>query len=695
MVHGFELLRKVAEGSAAEAFLARAPGADHSVLVEVSRAEVLDDIELYGRFLDRAMGRRDFHHPHLVERQTAGCGPDGRVYVTTEAIAGETVADRLRDGKLFDPAQALRLMIPISAAVGYLHSRTVVHGNLCPSNVYLTGPSDQPVPKLLEMGLLLFRTNRSMKTPGSSRFVGEAYLSPERASGHRADVRSDVYGLGVLLFELLTGRPPYAARSLHQTAPIPVLPPDAAPLAELVARCLAKEPSHRFQSAKEVQLALEAVHLGRDALETLDIQVDLEPPIILGHTVNQRGARTGPKKLVIGSYEILKPLGEGGMGRVYLARHTKLDRLVAIKMLKAAYASDPLHLQRFVQEARAVNRVKHPNLVEIVDFIEDGPGRVCCVMEPLFGETVKDRAKRSPIKICGAVKIIRQACGALAAVHAAGVIHRDLKPDNLFLVEREGQSDFVKVLDFGIAQVLDDEQALLTTRTGEVVGTPAYMAPEQTIAGPIDGRADIYALGTVLYVLLQGRFPHCATQPEQLLAQKVLQKPRPMESVAASGEAIPRGLRLVVDRCVQRNPAARFQTMDELAQALLPYEQEVPIELTQRKLSPRSPRWKWWPGALALALALCGGAWLRLQGNAGPLPVVTRPAPVVAAPVVAPAPVVEPAAIIVLSEVTTRRSAPIDPAAQGVALAAVEGSARRAAATEAKPTRKKRAIRTK
>ena len=423
-MHGFELLRKVAEGSAAEAFLARANGATHSVLVEVSRAEVLDDVELYGRFLDRAMGRKDFHHPFLVERQSAGCGPDGRVYVATEAIEGPTLADRLTAATLFDPREATRLMIPLCSAVEYLHSRTVVHGNLSPKNVYLTGPADKPIPKLLEMGLLLFRTNRSMTSPDSSRLVAEAYLSPERASGHRADVRSDVYGLGVLLFELLTGRPPYTARSLHKTAPIPVLPPGAEPLAELVRRCLAKEPSHRFGSAREVQLALEAVHFDvRDSLDTLDIQVELEsPPILHRPTSSLPGLQTpSPTKARVGSYEILKPIGEGGMGRVFLARHTRLDRLVAIKTLKAAYASDPLHLQRFVQEARAVNRVKHPNLVEIVDFLEEGPGRVCCVMEPLFGETVRDRARRQPLQISKAVKIIRQACGALAAVLLAAL----------------------------------------------------------------------------------------------------------------------------------------------------------------------------------------------------------------------------------------------------------------------------------
>ena len=253
-MHGFELLRKVADGSAAEAFLARATGAKHSVLVEVSRAEVIQDTELYGRFLDRAMGRREFRHPNLIKRQTAGCGPDGRVYVATEAIAGPTIASRIAAQGPCAPHEAVRLLIPICEALEYLHGRNVVHGYLSPKNIYLTGPEDCPVPKLLEMGLILFRTNRLLKTM-PAKLVGEPYLSPERAAGHRASVLSDVYGLGVLLFELITGNPPYAIRSLHQTAPIPVLPPEAAALSEVVSRCLAKEPSRRYQSAREVQLA--------------------------------------------------------------------------------------------------------------------------------------------------------------------------------------------------------------------------------------------------------------------------------------------------------------------------------------------------------------------------------------------------------------------------------------------------------
>jgi eukaryotic-like serine/threonine-protein kinase len=643
-VHGFELLRKVAEGSAAEAFLARAAGSKHSVLVEVSRAEVVKDSELYGRFLDRAMGRRQFQHPHLVQRHTAGCGPDGRVFVATESIDGPTLADRLASAGPYEPQEAVRLLTAICAATHYLHGRKVIHGNLSPRNVYLTGPKSEPVPKLLEMGLLLFRTKASFKTPPGSKLVAPAYLSPERAAGHRADVRSDVYGLGVLLFELLSGRPPFSVRSLHQTAPLPSLPHLSPQLEEILGRCLAKDPAERFQSARELQIALEQVELERDVLDTLDIQVQHVvdgpppmPPVILGEeiepTVNLRPPPVlgDSNKVIVGSYEVLRPLGEGGMGRVFLARHIRLDRLVALKTLKAVYASDPLHLQRFVQEARAVNRVKHPHLVEIFDFLEEGPGRVCCVMEPLFGETLKDRARKGPLAIAKAVKIVRQACGALAAVHKAGVIHRDLKPDNLFLLDRNGEADFVKVLDFGIAQVLGDAEAHLTTRSGEVVGTPAYMAPEQTMAGALDGRADIYALGTVLYVLLQGRFPHDATQPEQLLAQKVTQKPRPVGNTSASGEDIPRALRGIVDRCLRRNSADRFQTMDALSDALAIYEIEPALRPPPLPSKGHGKVWKA-AAAGAGALALCATGWVWSLERAAE-PVQPEPSPIVAAPV--------------------------------------------------------------
>ena len=156
-MHGFELLRKVAEGSAAEAFLARAPGSKHSVLVEVSRAEVVEDMELYGRFLDRAMGRRQFQHPHLVQRHTAGCGPDGRVYVATEPIEGPTIADKLAGSGPYEPHEAVRLVIPICAALwsqpaGQVRSIAIGHVVAFMNNHGMLSLRDRPEWRVIEGG---------------------------------------------------------------------------------------------------------------------------------------------------------------------------------------------------------------------------------------------------------------------------------------------------------------------------------------------------------------------------------------------------------------------------------------------------------------------------------------------------------------------------------------------------------------
>ncbi|MBK7858613.1 MAG: serine/threonine protein kinase [Archangiaceae bacterium] len=222
-----ELLNKVAEGSAAEAFLARTE--TDTVLVELSRPGLSEDMELYGRFLDEARERQKLQHPHLVQLKEAGCRQDGRLFAVSESLSGV----HLGSLGVLQPEQAIEFLIPLCEALSYLHGRGVMHGHLKPSHVFLSGPIESPVPKLLDMGLLLFRSTKSVKTSSKLVLVPPEYLSPERICGQRVSPRSDVYGLGVLAFEMLTGRPPFKGadaeetRRLHMTAKVPQLPETA------------------------------------------------------------------------------------------------------------------------------------------------------------------------------------------------------------------------------------------------------------------------------------------------------------------------------------------------------------------------------------------------------------------------------------------------------------------------------------
>jgi serine/threonine-protein kinase len=207
----------------------------------------------------------------------------------------------------------------------------------------------------------------------------------------------------------------------------------------------------------------------------------------------------------VGSFRLVRRIGQGGMGSVYLGEQTLIGSRVAVKMLHEHLASDPSLVQRFYAEARAVNLIGHPNIVNIFDMNVVPPRRYYLIMEYLEGEPLS-AAPPGPMAPEAALPVLIQVCQALQAAHARGVVHRDLKPENIFLCRREGPP-FVKILDFGIAKLFGGELQEGQTHAGWIVGTPEYMAPEQGSGDPLDGRADLYALGVIAYRLATGRLP--------------------------------------------------------------------------------------------------------------------------------------------------------------------------------------------
>jgi serine/threonine-protein kinase len=236
----------------------------------------------------------------------------------------------------------------------------------------------------------------------------------------------------------------------------------------------------------------------------------------------------------VGNYRIEALLGEGGMGAVYLGVHPLIGKRVAVKVLLEALAQDPSVVERFFHEARAVNDIQHPNIVDVVDFGRtrvNGSDLVYLIMEFLDGESLGARLRRG-LDPALAVRVLRQCCSALEASHRKGIIHRDLKPDNIFLVRNGVDDAQVKILDFGIAKVANPGGH--KTRTGTVMGTPAYMSPEQCEGrGLIDARSDIYALGVVMYELLTGHVPFA---PAFDVAFTVPGRGRQTRSVSTDGE---------------------------------------------------------------------------------------------------------------------------------------------------------------
>jgi serine/threonine protein kinase/Tol biopolymer transport system component len=275
------------------------------------------------------------------------------------------------------------------------------------------------------------------------------------------------------------------------------------------------------------------------------------------------GARLGP-------YEIVAPLGSGGMGEVYRARDPRLGRDVAIKVLPAAFSADPDRLHRFEQEARAAAALNHPNILGVYDIgtHADAP---FIVSELLEGETLRERLQTGPVAVRKAIAYALQITRGLAAAHEKGITHRDLKPENVFITT----DDRIKILDFGLAKLTQDQpafgaaSALQTapphTEPGLVLGTVGYMAPEQVRGMAVDHRADLFAFGAILYELLSGQRPFRRdTAPETMTA--ILNEDP--SDLLATGRPIPPGLVRIVHRCMEKGPPARFQTASDLAFAL-------------------------------------------------------------------------------------------------------------------------------
>ena len=271
----------------------------------------------------------------------------------------------------------------------------------------------------------------------------------------------------------------------------------------------------------------------------------------------------------IGSYRVVKPLGKGGMGAVYLAEHPVIGSKVAIKFLHPQYATDQKIVDRFLAEARAVNVIGHDNILKILDLNVTEDNRHYFVMEFLYGKALQDMVKPDepvPLDVTG--PILLQTCEALQAAHDHKIIHRDLKPDNVYLIVHKGRKNYVKVVDFGIAKVSDEQgQSTGKTQTGMVMGTPAYMSPEQAggMTNRIDGRSDIYSLGCMMFQMATGKLPFPGSSfGEVLIGHLQLPPPEPR----SINPEIPEEYQAIVLKCLEKQQENRYQSMRELHDAI-------------------------------------------------------------------------------------------------------------------------------
>lgn len=300
--------------------------------------------------------------------------------------------------------------------------------------------------------------------------------------------------------------------------------------------------------------------------------------------------------LAAGRYRVLKLLGEGGMGRVYLAEHEAIQKKLALKVLHLEYSRKDEIVTRFQQEAISASRIKHPNVLEVFDFGRVEDGSFFLAMEFLEGNDLAEELQRKRVlHPSRGLRIALQICRALAAAHAQGVVHRDLKPENVFLQRTADGEEIVKIVDFGIAQLRSGDEAPVSeqkrrrlTKTGMIFGTPEYMAPEQAGGKHADQRTDVYALGVILYEMFTGAVPFTGDSFMAVLTKTLQVPPPPMNEIepncAASEE-----LQAVIMNALAKEPTERFQSMAELANALISTPEGAPFRGPTGTLSDIPP----------------------------------------------------------------------------------------------------------
>jgi len=617
----YEILKRLGEGGMGAVYKARDHELDRMVALKVIRPDLAGHPEVLHRFKQELILARQVTHKNVI-RIFDLVTTDGRKFITMDFVDGRDLKTVIVDRGKLPPAEALPLMQKICRGLEAAHAEGVIHRDLKPQNIMV---DDAGRIWLMDFGLA-----RSMEVAGITRtgaLMGTPdYMSPEQARAEKVDARSDLFSLGVIFYEMLSGRLPFQADTMMATllkrvqekaAPLSSVEPDIPPrLSGLVSKCLEPNVAERYQTVGEILEDLAALAPAR-AGATMAASVGgsaVAPPAVSLASLGP-GSQFGPR------YRIESMIGEGGMGKVFKAHDQDLDRTVALKLVRTELASDPGSMQRFKQELLLASRISHRNILRIHDLGDVG-GVKFISMAYVEGRDLHDviaQSGRLPLE--RALNIAKQLAGALEAAHAEGVAHRDLKPRNVLI----DLDDHVYVSDFGLAKSLEGEASTMT-RVGEVLGTPRYMSPEQAESKPADQRSDIYSLGVMLYEMFTGDAPFTGESSMQVMFQHVQQKPKDPRLV---NRELPEYLSKIVLKCLEKDPALRYQSAREVLQDL---EAGTPPTRVVRLRIAETGYPKWLMAGMAVVVLLGVAVLIRpvrdlLLGRSS-VTVTSKPAPV-------------------------------------------------------------------
>ncbi|XYH98714.1 protein kinase domain-containing protein [Sorangium sp. So ce1128] len=643
----YEIFSLLRESRLAVVYEGRQVASEQPIVLKILRLARDDDPAELGRrraarLLREVRRCARLRHPNIARPIDAGQTDDGQLYAVFERAPGPSLAELLSAHGALEPEEARHLMRQVLDALACAHGQGVVHGDLRPAHVMVVPSGAERSALVLGFGFAsvasVVRAGQE-EAPVSGRDLlgSQAYLAPEQRRGFPPMARSDLYAWGLVFLECLTGRRAGSGGSpggadLQRDGREPAQLPPALrdhPLGAILRQATIEDVAARAVTAEGLLRELDAceVHdLRRDDLVTPDAPAtgaapapaeradSDEPPLALGTpTMPAEPAGSAARSLedaaatpsaapagdvmplepgdLIKQYEIIRKLGQGGMSIVYLARDTKLGRLVAIKLL-LSYTGQGI--ERFLDEARATARCRHENIV-VIHEADEIHGYPYLVLEYIKGRSLREwmvqrglagapgspaaSAPPGPMSPRQVIELVIPVVRALVCAHELGIVHRDLKPENI----RLDDTGAIKVLDFGIAKRIDAGAAPTITgvraelagdvgrhRKSAVVGTPHYMAPEQLLGRDIDGRTDLWAVGIILYELLTGAHPLDPFSRARLLT--IVDFDVPMPSVSERRPEVG-ALGAITDRCLKKRKEERIGSARELLaelEALLP-----------------------------------------------------------------------------------------------------------------------------
>jgi serine/threonine protein kinase len=559
----YRIYDEIGRGSVATVYLAKDLQRNRVVALKIMHPELAEESQFVRRFQREAKLLSKLDSPHIIKLLDYG-SDEGMDFVVLEYMEGRTLSAILEEEGALEVEWALSLARQVGQGLAHADEAGIVHRDIRPANI-MVAPSG--LVKIMDFGIA--RGADLSRLTATGVLGSPHYLSPEQAEGKEVDIRSDIYSLGVTLFQMLTGRQPYEADNAmdivlkHLQEPVPSLRQfdEEIPgkVDELVKRCLAKAPEERFQTPEELMEAIDRALRGSEGGSPPGMEVAL-----VGQT--------------LGQYRLVERIGRGGMATVYKAYQPSLDRYVAVKVLPTYLAHAPDFAARFRREARAIAKLKHPHILPVHDFGQEGELSYI-VMRYVEGGTLK-KILGQPLALDRVVDILAQVGDALDYAHQQGVIHRDVKPANVLL--DRGRWAFLS--DFGLAKMVAASVQL--TKTGVGLGTPAYMSPEQAQGKLVGAPSDIYSLGIMLFEMLTGRVPFDADTPLAVLI-KHLTAPLPLPREV--NPDIPEPVERVILKAVAKDPEDRYQWVGEMVEALRqavmekgpPGEEVIPEDLIE------------------------------------------------------------------------------------------------------------------